>query len=56
MEWEDFAHYVADYGANYRNLDEHFKPIIATCSPCSFPFNFIVKLESFAEGESQRGR
>ena len=51
MEWEDFARYVADHGQFYqRNLDEHFKPIVATCNPCSYPFNFIAKSDTLDEG------
>ena len=51
MEWEDFAQYVADYGEDYRNnLDGHFYPIIEECDPCSYPFNYIVKVETFDEG------
>ena len=52
MEWVDFARYVADYGWDYaKNLDQHFHPVTATCDPCSYPFNYIVKLETFAEGK-----
>ena len=51
MEWEDFARYVADYGKDYRkNLDGHFHPVTSTCDPCTYPFNYIVKLETFDEG------
>ena len=52
MEWEDFMEYVADYGSknSKKYLDEHFQPLINLCDPCSFPFNFIAKMETFDEG------
>ena len=56
MDWEDFARYVADYGHFYqRNLDEHFKPIVEICNPCTLPFNFIAKLDTLDEGISSYG-
>ena len=51
MKWVDFAQYVAEYGKDYRNnLDGHFHPIVAECDPCFYPFNYIVKIETFDEG------
>ena len=57
MEWEDFAQYVADYGMEYEKyLDAHFQPIFAACDPCSLPFNYIAKLETFDEGTGLQQR
>ena len=54
MEWEDFADYIADHGKEFRKtLDEHFHPIIGQCNPCIYPFNYVVKLETFDEGDKQ---
>ena len=52
MQWQDFAQYLAEHGEDFRNnLDDHFYPIWGYCDPCSLPFNFFVKLDTFTEGK-----
>ena len=46
---EEMMKYVDDL-SNLNQLDAHFKPLtMAACSPCSFPYQFIIKLENLNE-------
>nr|XP_039264130.1 carbohydrate sulfotransferase 11-like [Styela clava] len=47
IAFEDLAQYVADVGLD--EVDVHLKSISELCSPCMFPYDYIIKAETAPE-------
>ena len=45
IEFSEFIEYLINTKVVF--WDKHFLPIYLTCSPCLFPFNTVIKAESF---------
>lgn len=47
IAFRDFAQYIVDTGLDHVNI--HFKSIENLCSPCDFPYDYIVRAETAME-------